>query len=57
MGVAGVAGMGLSLLPDALTSELERARVVESAVEPGFAISRVRTRKELASSAVRNWRI
>lgn len=57
-GVTGVGGGGGSWLVDAFTAELERererVRVVSSEVEPGSINSPVKTRRELASSAVRN---
>lgn len=57
-GVTGVGGGGVSWLVDAFTAELERererVRVVSSEVEPGSINSPVKTRRELASSAVRN---
>ena len=58
IGVIGVGDRRVSRLVDALAFELEREserlRVNEKLVDPGSLISFVRTRKELASSAVRN---
>jgi hypothetical protein len=61
-GVRGVAsccwGTGLSLLVDAFAAEFERdrdrVRLEVSDIDPESLNSRVKTRKELASSAVKN---
>lgn len=58
MGVMGVGDRRVSRLVDAFAFELERdserLRVDARWVDPGSFISFVKTRKELASSAVRN---